>query len=294
MLVNQQNNNGGDDQLNRYFLLTLIAIINWLILSIVVNLFTDNTAAVILISTLIMGGFVFLSLTPAAEKIFRFTNGMRPMNPTDENRYKTMLSRVASRCGINKEIDIFAINSNTPNMMALGERTIAVTIGLMRAGLPDEEIEAILAHEIGHLVNGDSKVLIAATTMNFVGQLASWFLTVLVAIVGVFSGIAAAFQDRSGLGVFVGMLISLFLVWTLRLISWVLTQILSLSFHAISRSQEYKADEFAKQHGYGNGLAAFLSRIIDFTVTGKDFVSQLFSTHPHPSERIERLMAETA
>ncbi len=93
------------------------------------------------------------------------------------------------------------------------------------------------------------------------------------------SSLAAAFQDRSGLGVFAGMLISLFLVWTLRIISWVLTQILSLSFHAISRSQEYKADEFAKQNGYGQGLATYLSCLQNYTVTGKDFISQLFSTH---------------
>jgi heat shock protein HtpX len=174
-------------------------------------------------------------------------------------------------------------------MMALGDRTLAVTSGLWNADLPNEEIEAVLAHEVGHLVNGDSKVLIAANTMNFVGQVASWFLAILVIIIGAFSSLAAAFQDRSGLGVFTGMLISLFLVWTLRIISWILTQILSLSFHAISRSQEYKADEFAKQNGYGQSLATFLNRLQGYTVTGKDFISQLFSTHPQPSERIERL-----
>lgn len=235
-----------------------------------------------------------MSLTPAAEKIFRFTNKMQPMNPPDESRFREILSGVTGRCGVNKEFDVFMVDTDTPNMMALGEKTLAVTSGLWHAGLPDEEIEAILAHEIGHLVNGDSKVLIAASTMNFVGQIASWFLTILVVIVGVFSSIAAVFQDRSGIGVFAGMLISLFLVWTLRFISWVLTQILNLSFHAISRSQEYKADEFAKQNGYGKSLATFLSRIQDYTATGKDFVSQLFSTHPQPTKRIERLMAETA
>lgn len=278
----------------RYILLALIAAINWFILAIVISLFTNDTMTIIWVSILIMGGFILLSLTPAAEKIFCFTNKMRPMNPTEESRFREMLSRVTSRCGINKEFDVFMVDTNTPNMMALGEKTLAVTSGLWHAGLPDEEIEAILAHEVGHLVNGDSKVLIAASTMNFVGQIASWFLTILVVIVGVFSSIAAAFQDRSGIGVFAGMLISLFLVWTLRFISWVLTQILNLSFHAISRSQEYKADEFAKQNGYGKSLATFLSRIQDYTATGKDFVSQLFSTHPQPTKRIERLMAETA
>jgi Zn-dependent protease with chaperone function len=277
----------------RNILLVLIAVINWFIMAIVMSLFTNDTMTVILTSTLIMGGLVLLSLTPAAEKIFRITNGMHPMNPTDESHFRTILSRVISHCGINREIDIFMVNSNTPNMMVLGGKTLAVTTGLWHAGLPDEEIEAILAHEVGHLVNGDSRVLIAASTMNFVGQIASWILTVLVAIVGVFSGIAAAFGDRSGIGVFVGMLISLFLVWTLRFISWVLTQILNLSFHAISRAQEYKADEFARQNGYGPGLAVFLRRIDGFTTDEKNFISQLFSTHPRPSERIQRLTAGT-
>lgn len=271
--------------------MALITVINWFILAITISLFNNDTTSIILISTIIMGGLILLSLTPIAEKIFRITNGMHPMNPTDENHFRTILTRVTSCCGINKEIDLFMINSNTPNMMVLGERTLAVTTGLWQANLLDEEIEAVLAHEIGHLVNGDSKVLIAASTMNFVGQVASWILTILVAIVGLFSGIAAAFEDRSGVGVLVGMLISLFLVWTLRFISWVLTQILSLSFHAISRSQEYEADEFARQIGYGAGLAGFLSRIQDFTTDEKNFISRLFSTHPHSAERIQRLTA---
>lgn len=275
----------------RYILLALIAAINWFILAIVISLFTNDTITILCVSILIIGGLILLSLTPAAEKIFRFTNKMQPMNPPDESRFREILSGVTGRCGVNKEFDVFMVDTDTPNMMALGEKTLAVTSGLWHAGLPDEEIEAILAHEIGHLVNGDSKVLIAASTMNFVGQIASWFLTILVVIVGVFSSIAAVFQDRSGIGVFAGMLISLFLVWTLRFISWVLTQILNLSFHAISRSQEYKADEFARQNGYGAGLAGFLSRIQDFTTDEKNFISRLFSTHPHSAERIQRLTA---
>jgi hypothetical protein len=104
----------------RNILLVLIAVINWFIMAIVMSLFTNDTMTVILTSTLIMGGLVLLSLTPAAEKIFRITNGMHPMNPTDESRFRTILSRVISHCGINREIDIFMVNSNTPNLMVLG------------------------------------------------------------------------------------------------------------------------------------------------------------------------------
>ncbi len=273
-------------------MLTLIALVNWFILFIVIALFTNNETLAILLSVIIMGGLVGLSLTPAAEKVFRYTHNMHPMSPNDEAYFRKILSKVMNRCRVDKEIDVFMINTATPNMMVIGNSTLAITSGLWNANLPEEEIEAVLAHEIGHLVNGDSRVLIAASTMNLIGQIASWILTVLVIIAGVFSGIAASFQDRSGLGVFAGMISALLLVWMLRAISWLLMHFLSLTFHAISRSQEYKADEFAKENGYATGLSSFLERIKGFTTDETNFITRLFSTHPHPTERIQQLMAE--
>jgi hypothetical protein len=77
----------------RNILLVLIAVINWFIMAIVMSLFTNDTMTVILTSTLIMGGLVLLSLTPAAEKIFRITNGMHPMNPIASSGRKALPSQ---------------------------------------------------------------------------------------------------------------------------------------------------------------------------------------------------------
>lgn len=61
---------------------------------------------------------------------------------------------------------VAVIPTDDPNALSagIGDRTVVcVTLGLLKT-LDDDELEAVLAHEIAHLKNGDSAVL---TTANF-------------------------------------------------------------------------------------------------------------------------------
>jgi len=74
--------------------------------------------------------------------------------------------------------DVTVVDSATPNSYAasrLGERTLFVTTALVDQ-LTDDELEAVLAHELAHLKNGDSFVMTAAAFLPIVSARATWRL----------------------------------------------------------------------------------------------------------------------
>ncbi|MFD1640805.1 M48 family metallopeptidase [Halohasta litorea] len=71
-----------------------------------------------------------------------------------------MAGRIAQQAGI-PEPTVRIVTRMRPESYALGSRsdgTIVLTRGLVRA-LSDDEIEAVLAHEISHLANGDGRLM---------------------------------------------------------------------------------------------------------------------------------------
>ena len=72
----------------------------------------------------------------------------------------TMARRLAQQAGI-PEPTVRIVTRMRPESYALGSRshgTIVLTRGLVRA-LSDDEIEAVVAHEISHLANGDGRLM---------------------------------------------------------------------------------------------------------------------------------------
>lgn len=57
------------------------------------------------------------------------------------------------------------IDDMTVNAMALGRRTVAVTKGAMQT-FSEDELKAIVAHEVGHIVHGDTIASIYAVVGN--------------------------------------------------------------------------------------------------------------------------------
>nr|WP_206043569.1 M48 family metalloprotease [Haloarcula rubripromontorii] len=71
--------------------------------------------------------------------------------------------------------DVTVVDSATPNSYAasrLGERTLFVTTALVDQ-LADDELDAVLAHELAHLKNGDSFVMTAAAFLPIVSARAT-------------------------------------------------------------------------------------------------------------------------
>src|SRR3954452_17730886 len=132
-----------------------------------------------------------------------------------------------------------------PNAFAMGRSpkhaTVCVTTGLLQL-LERNELEGVLAHEIGHIRNRDVALM---TMASFFASLAA-----LVGQVALFGGLGGRDRD-SGPGLAVILLVSLAV--------YVISYFLML---ALSRYREFAADRSAAQFtGRPSALAAALARL---------------------------------
>jgi heat shock protein HtpX len=176
-----------------------------------------------------------------------------------------------------------------PNAFAMGRSpkhaTVCVTTGLLQT-LERNELEAVLAHEVGHIKNRDVALM---TMASFYASLAA-----LVAQVAAFSGLGGRDRD-SGPGIVVILLVSI----AVYFISYFLML-------ALSRYREFAADRSAALFtGRPSALASALRRLESapqgdlrevasmqafFIVPPRTgALSKLFATHPPTEERIARL-----
>jgi heat shock protein HtpX len=189
-----------------------------------------------------------------------------------------------------------------PNAFAVGlkpERAaVAVTTGLM-AKLNRDELQGVIAHEIGHITNRDTLFMtLAGVTVGAVIILADLFLR------GMFySSVAGRRSSREGGGQ--AQIVILVVSIVLAILAPLLAQIL---YFATSRRREYLADASAARFTrYPQGLASALEKISAgqskkfnksrtlapmYIVNPMAATSKsvgLFSTHPPTADRIRIL-----
>jgi heat shock protein HtpX len=190
---------------------------------------------------------------------------------------------------------IYVIPTDSPNAFATGRNpahaSVAVTQGILNL-LTDEELEGVLAHEIGHVKNRD--ILISSIAATLAGAIT------MLSRMGFFFG-GGRDRDRGGSGI-VGLLMLILAPLAAGLIQM-----------AVSRSREYEADATGA-HFTGNpyALASALKKLDAYSkripmqaspsnahlfivqpLLGVNF-SNLFSTHPPIAKRIERLTGRLA
>jgi heat shock protein HtpX len=195
---------------------------------------------------------------------------------------------------------MYVIPSESPNAFATGRdpkhASVAVTQGILNL-LNDEELEGVLAHELGHVNNRDILISSVAATLagaiTYAAQMGRWAM--------IFGGMERGDRDREGGG------LSALLMLILAPIAAVLIQLW------VSRTREYEADATGA-HFTGNphALASALGKLDAYSrripmaatpATAHLFIIQpllgmnfgnLFSTHPPIAQRIERLTGRPA
>jgi heat shock protein HtpX len=193
---------------------------------------------------------------------------------------------------------IYVIPDDSPNAFATGRNpqhaSVAVTAGILNL-LNDEELEGVLAHELGHVRNRD--ILISSVAATLAGAIT------ILARMGFFFGGMGGRDDRDRGGGFTGLLMLI-----LAPIAATLIQL------AVSRSREYQADATGAQiTGNPYALASALKKLDTYSkripmqaspstahlfivaplLSGVSFAN-LFSTHPPIAKRIERLTGRPA
>jgi len=228
----------------------------------------------------------------------------QPVTREELPRAYATVERLTQKIGIPMP-KIYVIPTDSPNAFATGRNpshaSVAVTHGILQL-LNDEELEGVLAHELGHVNNRDILISsVAATIAGAITMLASmgrWAM-----IFGGFGGRSER-NDRGG-----GGLAALLML----IVAPIAASLIQL---AVSRSREYQADA-SGAHYTGNpyALASALQKLDAYSrrlplqaspSTAHLFIIQpllgmnagmfanLFSTHPPIAKRIERLTGRPA
>ncbi|MCJ7811095.1 MAG: M48 family metalloprotease, partial [Dehalococcoidia bacterium] len=102
--------------------------------------------------------------------------------PEQEPRLHSMVEEVAGMAGLPKP-RVYIVENDAPNAFATGRNpkhsVVAVTTGIMRI-LNEDELKAVLAHELGHIKNRDilvsAIVATIASAVMFIAFMARWSL----------------------------------------------------------------------------------------------------------------------
>ncbi len=209
------------------------------------------------------------------------------------------VQEIAQRLGITMP-EVWVYNSPDPNAFATGpsknNSMVAVSTGLLQ-NLKEDEVKAVLAHEMGHVYNGDMfTTTVLAGLMNTFVHYISNFLS---SIVGQPSG-----QDREEGSSAGNPILALVVYIVLQVVLSFLAMIV-VSWH--SRRREFAADAFsAKVYGKESmigalrGIDRWVSRT-QFQPSGQDALAtmkisgntsgfmHLLATHPPIEERVAAL-----
>jgi len=240
-----------------------------------------------------------------SDKIALMMNGARPVTREELPRVYRIVEDLTQRTGLPMP-RVYLIQSASPNAFATGRNpshaAVAVTAGILDL-LDDEELQGVLAHELGHVRNRD--ILIASIAATLAAAITAAVRMAYYA--ELFSGYGGGDRrdDRRGGGV-----ISLLAMMILAPLAAMLIQL------AVSRAREYQADATGA-HITGNpfALARALQKLDAWSkrvplqaapstahlfivqpmlgIGGLDFAG-LFSTHPPIPKRIERLTGRPA
>ena len=282
----------------RVTVFSLVAFFNGLLIYLLAYAFVDHQPKAVLITVLAVGALLAFSFSPAGEAVCRAFLRVRKLFPNEEARLLPLFREVCERAGENpEEYQLFISPDASANAAALGRHTVILTRGLLHVA-DDEEIKAVMAHEVAHLKHRDSQILQAASLLNSVGSAVVWVYTVIAVAMGflasLFGALAPGDPDYEYGYAFEGAgqgFLMVAFAWLIRGLAWICYKILQLSFLAVGRGQEYRCDAFAAQLGYGTALARFLDKSWQEAGYYKPgFFTTLMSTHPDPGARISRLM----
>ncbi|MDQ1261873.1 MAG: heat shock protein HtpX [Euryarchaeota archaeon] len=240
---------------------------------------------------LFMGGFIFLQYF-FSDKMILSSMGAKIVTESERPELHQIVSRLCANADLPMP-RIAIVKTSMPNAFATGRNqknaVVAVTTGIMER-LDNNELEAVLAHELTHVKNRDMMVMTIATFLSSMAQILVQWLPFL----------GGGSRDRDSGSNF----IVLFLV---SLVVWIVSFIL---IRTLSRYREFAADRGAAiMTGQPSHLVTALKKISGFRVPTEDlrkvegpvsalFITpaisgssfmRLFSTHPTLEARIAAL-----
>ncbi|QTH42458.1 protease HtpX [Cohnella sp. LGH] len=239
------------------------------------------------------GAFISLAMSRWMAKMMMKVQVLKPEDNLSygERQVVDMVHRLSRAAGLTHMPEVGIYESNEVNAFATGpskkRSLVAVSSGLLHE-LDENAVEAIIAHEVAHVANGDMVTMtllqgVVNTFVVFLSRIAAWAVSRLVK------------EELAGLVHFIAVIV-------FQIAFSILGSLVVLAY---SRHREFHADA-GGAHLAGRdkmihalrGLKAYQDRMQDsqqtaistLQISGKKR-SALFSTHPDLEERIRRLQA---
>jgi heat shock protein HtpX len=254
-----------------------------------------NLTGLLVMSSVIGFGGSFISLLLSKWMAKRSTGARvitQPANSAEMWLLQTV-ERQARAAGI-KMPEVAIYDSPEPNAFATGANKnaalVAVSTGLL-SGMKQEEVEAVLGHEIGHVANGDM------VTLTLIQGVVNTFVIFLSRVIAYFVDSALRRGDTRDSGPGIAYVV------VSMLMQFVLGIGASMIVAAFSRWREYRADAAGARFAGKRKMIAALQRLQSFheapetlpkemTAFGiRGGVASLFSSHPPLEQRIAVLEA---
>ncbi len=226
---------------------------------------------------------LFMVALTSGRNILLGSVGAREIEHDDNPMLFNVVEEMTIAAGLPKPPKVYILDSDAPNAFAVGtpdNAAVAVTTGLLMR-MNRDELQGVVAHEIGHIVNNDTRFMTLAGVM-----VAAIVIIADMFVRGVFySGRGRRRSSSSGGGQ--GQAIILIVALLFAILAPILAQVL---YFACSRKREYLADACsARFTRYPEGLASALQKIEGST--GPDAARQPSGrahVHRQPAEGLGR------
>ncbi|MDX2217199.1 MAG: M48 family metalloprotease [Oculatellaceae cyanobacterium bins.114] len=277
--------------MNQIKTVALLGLLSALLITVSYGLIGGTTGAVLGIG---LAALMNLVSWYSSDKIALAAYQAQPIGPTQAPGLYRIVQRLSDRANLPMP-KLYVIPAAGANAFATGRdpehAAVAVTQGIVNL-LPEDELEAVIAHELSHIKNRDTLTQAVAATIagaiSFLAQMVSYSLW--------FGG--GSRGDREGSNPF-GLLLTL-------LLAPVAASVIQLG---ISRTREFEADAGSAQlTGNPRALARALQRLessarqmpiaanpafeplLIVNAMPRQLFSSLFSTHPSTEARIQNLL----
>jgi heat shock protein HtpX len=230
------------------------------------------------------GASLFFAPDISPEWVMRMYRA-RPLSRDEFPGGYDMLQRLCQRAGLDRMPRLYYVRSNLLNAFAVGKpgsAAIAVTDGLLRRLTP-REFQAVLAHELSHVRNGDLRIMSLADVLARLTSLMSWVGQLLL-----FINLPLILTGQE------------VIPWPLVLLLILAPTLVALLQLALSRAREYDADlDAAELTRDPKALASALLKLEryqgryweEILLPGRRIPEpSLLRTHPPTEERVRRLL----
>lgn len=282
------------------FLLTNLAVV--LVLSVTASLLGVNkfltanglNLGMLLMFAMLMGfGGSFISLL-MSKPMAKWSTGAQIIETPQSELEHWLVSTVARQAQIaGIGMPEVAIYEGDPNAFATGasrnNSLVAVSTGLLQT-MSREEVEAVLAHEVAHVANGDM------VTLTLIQGVVNTFVIFLARVVGYAVDQMLRKNDEESSGPGIGYMITVIIC---EIVFGILASVIVMYF---SRQREYRADAGAayilgSPRPMMNALArlggietsSLPKEMAASGIAGGISMSELFSSHPRIEDRIQAL-----